>query len=291
VNPLLIAVVCGALVAFGCWAVLQSVLAPVDPRLSDALDLLDGNLETPVLAPGADRLGSWLRVRIARPVSDDTHRRLRMIGRSLERHYTLKAFWAAVGLIVPLFAMAIGVWLLGAGFAAIALTCLPAAALGFFAPDALLSAGEQDTSEDATEALLTYFDLVTLERLANQSGPQALRAAAAVSDITVFSAIREALERARLQQRAPYPELKQLSLELGLPALGDIADVMSLDDAGASLASALQARVRELRDAHLTNAKVAASAVSERMTFFMVIPALVFAAFFLVPPMLRLLSG
>jgi hypothetical protein len=85
--------------------------------------------------------------------------------------------------------------------------------------------------------------------------------------------------------------LKQLAAELKLPALADIADVMSLDESGASLASALQARVKELRDAHLTDAKVTAAAISERMTFFMVVPALVFAGFFLVPPMLRLLAG
>jgi hypothetical protein len=49
--------------------------------------------------------------------------------------------------------------------------------------------------------------------------------------------------------------------------------------------------VRELRDAHLTQAKIAASAVSERMALFMVIPSLVFGLFFLVPPILRLVGG
>ena len=103
--------------------------------------------------------------------------------------------------------------------------------------------------------------------------------------------IRDALERARLEQRAPYPELRRLGAELELPALVDIADVMALDDAGASLSGALRARVRELRDAHLTQARIAASAVSERMAFFMVIPSLVFGMFFLVPPVLRLVGG
>jgi hypothetical protein len=117
-----------------------------------------------------------------------------------------------------------------------------------------------------------------------------LHAAAAVSDQAVFMAIRDSLQRSRLEQRAPFNELKRLGGELDLPALCDVADVMKLDDSGASLSDALRARVKELRDAHLTKAKVEASAISERMTFLMVIPSLIFGLLFLVPPLLRLLS-
>lgn len=290
-SSLLLAAFSGVLIAFGAWAIIGGTLIPTAPRLGDALDLLDGRLSQPAPAPGPDVLGSWLQTRLRRPVSDETARRLRMIGRPVERHFTYKAIGAIIGVTAPLFAAVLGAWILGVGAAAVAVAALPLGLLGLFLPDLLLASGEQNATEDATEALLTYFDLVTLERLANRSGAQALRAAAAVSDVTVFAAIREALERARLEQHAPYAELKQLAAELKLPALADIADVMSLDESGASLASALQARVKELRDAHLTDAKVTAAAISERMTFFMVVPALVFAGFFLVPPMLRLLAG
>lgn len=290
-NALLLATTFGALGAFGVWAILHGALAPVDPRLGDALDLLDGRLQRPVAQPGADRLGSWLLNTVRRPVSEQHQRLLRLTGRSIEHHYTLKALGAAAGFLTPLLVAALGSWAFDAGFAVVALISPFTALLGFFLPDLLLSAADHDITEDATEALLTYFDLVMLERLANQSGSQSLRAAASVSDITVFALIRETLERARLEQRAPYADLRQLGGELGLPALNDIADVMSLDESGASLASALQARVSELRDAHLTNAKLAAAEISERMTFFMVVPALVFAGFFLVPPLLRLMAG
>lgn len=290
-SPLLLATASGALGAIGIWIIVQALLAPTNLRLSDALDLLSSNSVTSEPAVGLDRLGGWLLAKTRRPASAKTVGRLRMAGRSLERHYTYKAGWAIAGLLLPPAAAAASSWLIGFGAGAVAVAALPLGILGFFLPDLMLAAGEQDLADDATEALLTYFDLVTLERLANRSAPQALRAAASISDVTVFAAIRETLERARLEQRAPYDQLRQLSSELGLAALADISDVMSLDDAGASLAFALQARVKELRDAHLTNAKLAASAVSERMTFFMVIPALVFAGFFLVPPMLRLLAG
>ena len=66
---------------------------------------------------------------------------------------------------------------------------------------------------------------------------------------------------------------------------------MRLDESGAALSSALRARVKELRDAHLTAMKIAAAEVSERMGVLMVIPSLLFGLLFLIPPLLRLISG
>lgn len=291
-NSLLQAIAAGALIGFGLWAAFGA-LVPSRPRLADALDLLDGRLEVapPPSGNGLDRIGGWLRVRLRRPVTADTSRRLRMAGRSIDRHYAHKALLALAGLVLPgLFGGLLAVTV-GLGFELPALTGLVLGAVGFVLPDLMLRHADTAVTEDATEALLTYFDLVTLERLANQSGTQALRSAAAVSDVTVFAAILDALERARLEQRAPYAELQRLGADLELPALVDIADVMALDEAGAALSGALRARVRELRDAHLTQAKITASAVSERMAFLMVVPSLTFGLFFLVPPVLRLLGG
>jgi Flp pilus assembly protein TadB len=291
-NAQLLAILAGGLLAFGLWAV-AGALVPTAPRLADALDLLDGRLASApeTSGSGIDRVGNWVRWRLRRPVTADTLRRLRMAGRSVDRHYAYKVLSALAGLLVPPM-FGLGLVLSGTtGFEVPAAIGLVAAFVGFFLPDIVLRRSEREVNADATEALLTYFDLVTLERLANSSGSQALRSAAAVSDVAVFATIRDALERARLEQRAPYTELHRLGVELELPALVDAADVMSLDEAGAALSDALRARVRELRDAHLTQAKIAAASVSERMALFMVIPSLVFGLFFLVPPILRLVGG
>jgi len=292
VNGLVIAIGSGVFLAFGIWA-LTGLLLPVRPRLADALDLLDGRPEASLepSGTGVDRLGCWLRAQLRRPVSAGTLRLLRIAGRSLDRHYTAKALGALAGFVLPTLIGTVLTATLGVGLAVPAATGVLLGLVGFFAPDLHLRRAHAERSADATEALLTYIDLVTLERLANSSGSQALRAAAAVSDVAVFAAIGEAVERARLEQRAPYPELRRLGGELELPALVDIADVMALDEAGAVLSDALRGRVRELRDAHLTAAKIAAAAVSERMALFMVIPSIVFGLFFLVPPILRLLNA
>lgn len=291
-NGLLLVIVTGCLLGGGLWA-LTGVLVPAHPRLEDALDLLDGSPPPPAepSGRGVDRLGGWVRARSRRPVPSETLRRLRMAGRSLDRHYAHKLIAALGGLVLPALFGTVLALLTGSGFELPAAVGLVLALVGFILPDIALRRSDAAVTEDATEALLTYFDLVTLERLANQSGSQALRAAAAVSDVTVFASVRDALERARLEQRTPYAELRRLAAELELPALADIADVMALDEAGAALSGALRARVKELRDAHLTRAKISAAAVSERMAFFMVVPSLVFGLFFLVPPILRLIGG
>ena len=127
-----------------------------------------------------------------------------------------------------------------------------------------------------------------LERLANLSATQSLEAASRISDVPVFIRLAGALDRARLEQRPPWNDLYRLSQELDLPAIADMADVMRLDDQGAALAGVLTARVKELRDAHLTRERVRAHQASEAMTLWMSIPVVVFALAFLIPPLLTM---
>lgn len=282
-------VVPGALIALGLVA---AVLAfrPQHPRLADALGALEVAPPAAAVptAAGIDRVGAWW-VKARRVVADGAReRQLTLSGRTLTRHYALKVVGALVGLALPIVVGAV-LWVaMDVPPTVPLLASLIGAVLGFLVPDLQLRREQRGVGEDAAEALLTYFDLVTLERLANRSAIQSLHAAAELSDTPVFRSIRRVLERARLEQRAPYGDLKVLARELDLPALADLADVMRLDESGASLSQTLRARVRELRDAHLTQAKVAATELSERMTLWMVLPSLVLGLFFLVPPLLTL---
>jgi len=188
---------------------------------------------------------------------------------------------------------------LGAGLAPVtgasgplpAVAAVVGAAVGFFVPDLLLRRAEGVVRSGAVEALLLYLELVTLERLTNASAPQALQNAALLSEVPLFVQVRAALERARLEQQAPYAELRRLAVQLDLPELTDVADVMQLDESGAALSGALRARVRELRGAHLTQEQIKASAEAEGMTLYMALPALIFGLIFLVAALLKILSG
>lgn len=291
-SGLWLAIASGVLLAAGLWAV-AGYLVPAHPRLGDALRVLDGRVETEPAdaAVGADRVGGWLRRRLPGGVDERVARQLQLRGIGKDRFYTYKALCALAGLAIPGLAGLVLLLVNGMSLTVPLIVALVLGLVGFFLPDIVIGRGTAATTSDATEALLTFMDLVTLERLANSSATQSLHAAAAVSDQAVFAAIRDSLQRSRLEQRAPFAELKRLGTRLELPALCDLADVMKLDDSGASLSGALRARVKELRDAHLTKAKIEASAVSERMTFLMVVPSLIFGLLFLIPPLLRLLAS
>jgi hypothetical protein len=287
----------GMLILGGVVAVAYG-LTRAQPRLADGLAIMDGaEVVRRVAGPAppansaSERAGLWLFRHTPVPLLTSQRRLLELRNKSVAEFFADKLVLGLLGLIVPGLLGGIFLPLLGLPLAVPVLASLIGLVVGYFTPDLLLRHGEEQSQNDAREALFTYFDLVTLERLANLSGPQALEAAAGTSNNPLFLAVRTALLRARMEQQPPYAELRSLAERLRLPQLADIADVMQLEEAGAAVSETLRARVRELRDAHLTAARIAAHEVSERMTVFMAVPAMVFGLIFLVPPLLRLVGG
>ncbi|MDR0435976.1 MAG: hypothetical protein LBH11_04335 [Propionibacteriaceae bacterium] len=306
VEPFVIALAGGGLAVGGCWAVARSFLAQ-PPRLESALALLDepdasaeSQLELPlgqgdVSAQPTDSVlearASTVYQRLRLPLGANTRRLLAIQGSSEAGFMAAKLLLASAGVGLPVLFTGLGAVLgVGWGGAPLALSLL-LGALGFFAPDLQLRAQAGALRESGAEALSVLFDLVVLERLANASAVQAITAAASAGDGPVFARVAAALEYARLQQRSPWPELHRIADELELSELHDIADIMALDEQGAALAGALRARVREVRHASLLREKTTAQARTEAMTIWMVIPVLVFALIFLIPPLLRLVGA
>lgn len=240
----------------------------------------------------SQRLGGWLYRRSPVPLTTRQLQALQVRGISVAAFYADKAAWGLVGLTLPAagFALA-GMVMSHLPWSAPVLTSLLGMTAGFFVPDLLLHGQAKSRHNDASAALLMYIDLVTLERLSNGSGTQALQNAADLSEVALFRQIRGALERARLEQQAPYGQLRRLAEDLGLPELVDLADVMQMDESGAALSGSLRARVAELRDAHLAKSLREANAASEGMTIYMSIPALLFVGIIITPALLNILAG
>lgn len=298
--------VSGVLLAGGLVLIVAG-LVPATPHLGDSLARLqrptglegrrrdrpaDPTSGVEVSATLSQRLGGWVYRRSPVPLTTGQQRALQIRGRSVTEFYADKAVWALIGFTLPPLAAAF-VGLVGGGVpvAVPFLAALIGAAAGWFVPDLMLRGQAKTTRSDAASALLMYIDLVTLERLANASATQALHNAAQLSDVPLFRQLRAALERARLEQQAPYAELRRLADDLGLVELRDLADVMQLDESGAALSGSLRARARELRDAHLATTLREANSASEGMTIYMTIPALLFAVMFLVPALMRIVTS
>ena len=263
-------------------------------RLDDALNWLAQNdnpqpatKENPPPPPTRpQRLALAIYQRLRLPLSDHTHKLLDRCDINPIDHITHKTMLALAGAALPTLLGGLSTTLFGTSpifpIALAALLCIA----GFLWPDHTLRIKADNALDDANEALLTFLDLVILERLANQS----LAAAASISDITPFRQIYITVEQARLEQHTPYNDLRRLADQLELPALRDIIDIISLDEHGASLATTLRARAKELRNAHLTRQRIKAHEQTEHMTIYMVIPALILGLIYLTPPILALLQ-
>ena len=303
-TPQILFIAGGAAVLGGIACVIIA-FRPRPARLDDLIRLLDaaagpaeaaGRITDQAVLIGeeAGRLeraavAAYQRLRL--PLSPSTERLLALRGRSISSFFAQKLIFALAGLAAPALLSAADLALgLGLG-AAPAMAGLLGLVGGYFAPDLALRRSQQGVKRDSEAAMSVFFDLVILERLGNASATQALRRAAELCDVALFVRIRDALERARLQQRPPWAELHKLAEDLELPQLGDIADVLSLDEQGAALAGALRARVTELRHAHLSREKIAATQETEAMTIWMVIPVLAFALLFLGAPLLKIMAA
>ncbi|WP_375424470.1 hypothetical protein [uncultured Friedmanniella sp.] len=284
----------GALVAAGLVALVVT-FAPATPDLAAALaragggePLRDRSRDTGPLTSRSERLGAALYRRSPFPLSEQQRRALQLQNTSIAEFYADKAVMAIIGALLPAVAGGTLGLVTGSFSAWPAAVSLLGVVIGFFTPDLMLRRRTIAVCAGAMEALLLYLDLVTLERLTNASAPQALANAARLSETPLFVQIRLALERARLEQQAPYAELRRLAAQLDLPELSDVADVMQLDETGAALSGTLRARVRELRDAHLTAEQILAGAEAEGMTIYMTLPAMIFGLIFLVAAMLKI---
>jgi hypothetical protein len=285
----------GILLAAGMSCLVVAVTRST-PRLDAALERIgaDGTNYMPAADIGpirsrSERLGEFLYRLTPVPLTNGQRRALRLQNKPIAEFYADKAVMAIIGAVLPGLAGGALTYLTGHLSPIPAVAVLFGGVIGFFVPDLLLRRATASVWTEAAEALLVYIDLVTLERLTNASATQALHNAAALSDVPLFVHIRTALERARLEQQSPYAELRRLADQLKLPELADVADVMQLDETGAALSGTLRARVRELRDAHLTREQIRASAAAEGMTIYMTLPALIFGLIFLVAAMLRIL--
>lgn len=287
-----LSVVAGLVVGFGIFLLVLGTV-PRTARLGDALASLDGTHtiaapQSEQEAPGLEGIGAWLQRRLRLPVTERQQQLLLIQDRSVGDFFAEKLVWSLAGLLLP------GMWVVYQYLLGTSGSSLPAAfgllgaVAGYFLADLRLARGAQAARRSTTESIHTFFDLVALERLANASAVQAVQSAAEVSSAPLFRRISSGLERARLEQTVPWDELMRISKEWQVPELVDFAEVMKLEDQGAALADVLQARVRELREAHLSAQKSEAQEATEGLTVWMTIPALLLGVAFVIPPLLKL---
>ncbi len=295
ISTLGLMLLCGTIVGLGVISVVAGSLRRT-LRLGDALSVLDGVESVPLPATGdplvgMEAVGGWLQRRLRLPLTVKQQQLLLLQDRSVADFFTEKLVLSLAGVLLPTLWLVLQL-VLGATPGPLPLLfSVLGGVSGYFLADLRLSRSSVQLRRTTTESIHTFFDLVALERMANASASQAVAAAAGISDAPLFRRITSGLERARLEQSTPWPELRRVGREWNIPELDDFADVMKLEEQGAALVGVLQARVRELRDAHLAQQRAAAHEATESLTLWMTLPALLLGLAFIIPPLLKLTSS
>ena len=297
-TGLQLALLGGLLITAGL-VLLASRLAPARPDLADALDRLSPEATRPsgVEMEGsssAERLGRWgMRMFPIAVWGQPPAQQLALLRISTVRFYGEKLLFGMLGLlVVPLLATLLAVlgWRLPVVLPVVATIGL---AVGmFFLPDYNVRDDAKRARTEFARALGAYADLVALERNAGSGPRQALEVAAAVGDSWVFRRLREELAFSNWSGEQPWQALRRLSQELGVPELGDLADIVRLSgEEGAQIYGQLRARSAAMRAAMLNDEVAYANAVGEKLSIPMSLLGVIFLVILIAPALMRVMGG
>lgn len=270
------AVLCGAGLGVGIWALLIWMLPP-RPSLAHALTSVRAAPppRTPlsvspqpvgwitwVGAPGARLLARLGLPNAAR------RRDLRILEGAPETFLARKVVLALVGLLVPtLVQTALLTVGMAPGWQLPLLGGLLAAAGGFWLPDLRLRGHATCRRATFCHALSAYLNLIRVSLAGGAGIEAALWDAAGVGDGPAFVSLRQALSTARLTRTTPWAILRQLGEDLDLPELVELASAIALAGTeGAKVRASLAAQATTLRTRQLTDAEAEAHAATERMS-------------------------
>lgn len=286
----------GALVGLGVTLVVAGLRAPA-PDLGAGVARMLGTAPATPQAAGAGALDLALdraAVRMAEALRLDRHRAdLAITGSTPTRMALEKIGYAFVGLAFPVLLSSI---LVVAGLTppvVIPAAAALALAVGMsFLPEVELRRRAAVARVQMRRTVCVYLELVALERAADAGAVEALERAAAIGDGPGFAHIRDALLRARLEGRTPWQQLSELAIELEVPELGDVADIMRLSgEDGAAVLPTLRARAASLRTWLLQSEVTAANEASERMSIPVALLGVAFMALLGFPAFWRILFG
>lgn len=299
--PLLLLMLAGGLVGLGVFTLVYA-FTPAQPDLSDAVARVERQRTTrpgagdaptsPEALSGTERLGSWAMKNLPPGLWVRTpERELALLRISHDRFYGEKVVFATLGLVIPpVLTGVFGLVGLRLPFAIPAIASLALVALLFFIPNYNAMDDAKKARAEFRQALVSYIDLVALERAAGAGPRQAMEAAAEVGSSWVFQRLAEDLARSRWSGVPPWDSIHTLAGDLGLPELDDFADIMRLSgEQSTSVYANLRARADAMRSAILGEQLAEANATGERMTIPGSLLGVVFMGLLVAPAVLQML--
>ncbi|MFJ3309096.1 type II secretion system F family protein [Streptomyces sp. NPDC086549] len=214
---------------------------------------------------------------------------LAVLDRSWEKFLATKVLLATAGLFFGPFLFAV-VWTLGFGSSpAIPVwLALLFAALFFFLPDLEVRRDAADKRRDLRRVIGAYLDLVSMSLAGGRGLPEALMAAAEVSDGWANQRIRNALSDARITGVSQWQALGALGEELGVEELKDLSASLALvADDGAKVRESLASRAETMRHRELAEIEGSAGEKSQSMLVAQLLLCAGFLVFLIFPAAMR----
>lgn len=215
---------------------------------------------------------------------------LAVLERSWENFLATKILLSAGGLVFGPFLFAI-VWTLGFGSGPVipvwmALAC---AGLFFFLPDLEIRRDAAEKRRDLRRVIGAYLDLVAMNLAGGRGLPEALMAAAEVSDGWALRRIRNTLADARITGTSHWQALGSLGEELGVEELRDLAGALALvAEDGAKVRESLASRAETMRHREMAEIEGNAGEKSQSMLVAQLLLCAGFLVFLMFPAAMRI---
>ncbi|MFJ8197994.1 type II secretion system F family protein [Streptomyces sp. NPDC096152] len=296
-------IVVGAILGLGVYALVRALVpskrsAVAQVARIDAMRARGSAYETSRRARETGRFGS-LRSEMGSRVAEfylqqgweqrSLRADLAVLERSWEKFLATKALLAVAGLFFGPFLFAV-VWTLGFGSSPVipvwlALVC---AGLFFFLPDLEVRRDAAEKRRDLRRVIGAYLDLVSMSLAGGRGLPEALMAAAEVSDGWANQRIRNALADARITGISQWQALGQLGEELGVEELKDLSASLALvADDGAKVRESLASRAETMRHRELAEIEGSAGEKSQSMLVAQLLLCAGFLVFLIFPAAMR----
>jgi Flp pilus assembly protein TadB len=300
-NLLALAGLLGALTGAGVYALVRA-LAPSRHSAAATIAEIDA-LRAAGPVAGPEPRATDLRGRVGRRVAAFYREQgwelrslradLAVLERSWESFLATKILLGATGLVFGPFLYVL-VWELGMGVSPIipvwlALAC---AGLFFMLPDLEVRRDAAEKRKDLRRVISAYLDLVAMNLAGGRGLPEALMAAAEVSDGWALVRIRNCLNDARITGISQWLALGRLGAELGVEELQDLSVALGLvSDDGAKVRESLSSRAETMRHRELSEIEGSAGENSQSMLVAQLLLAAGFLVFLIFPAAMRVLDS
>jgi Flp pilus assembly protein TadB len=314
-SDITLAVLAGAAVGLGLYALIRALVpthrSPVSTVARiDALRMRGG--AGPIYAPNPSRAAEHakqkgrydeLQTRIGERLADVYLQRgwemrslradLALLDRGWEAFLAQKVVMAAVGMFFGPFLFGAAA-MIGFGFSPVipvwlALAC---AAGFFFLPDVEVKRDAKEKRRDFRRVVGAYLDLVAMSLAGGRGLPEALKAAAEVSDGWALRRIQTALADARITGLTQWQALGRLGDEVGVEELKDLSVSLALvADDGAKVRASLSARAETMRHRELAEIEGGAGEKSQSMLIAQLLLCVGFLIFLIFPAGMRVFDA